>query len=230
MDLASQIYTRKSCRKYLDDEIDFNVIDEVIANVKPITEGIDYRWEIFKKEGVNIKTRWSAPHYLALFSQKRSLDKVNIGFVFQQVCLHMQSIGIGNCWVGLGSLKENDPDFIILIAFGKSDDMTRDITGFKRKDLSEISDFEDERLIPAQLAPSAINAQPWFFKHTDDGFDVYQQKQNIIKRQFIKKWNPIDVGIALAHMYVSNEDTFDFEVKTNFEKLKGYDYIGSFKI
>ena len=94
----------------------------------------------------------------------------------------------------------------------------------------KISDFEDERLIPAQLAPSAINAQPWYFKHSGDGFDVYQVKQNIIKRQFIKKWNPIDVGIALAHMYVANENTFEFKVKSNVKNMKGYTYIGSVKI
>ena len=92
------------------------------------------------------------------------------------------------------------------------------------------SDFEDERLIPARLAPSAINSQPWYFKHTDDGFDVYQVKQNIIKRQVLKKWNPVDMGIALAHMYVANENTFEFEIKNSFEDLKGYAYIGSIKI
>ena len=65
-------------------------------------------------------------------------------------------------------------------------------------------------MIPAQLAPSAINSQPWYFKHTDDGFDVYQLKQNIFKRQILKKLNSIDVGIVLAHMYVANENTFEF--------------------
>ena len=230
MDLSSQIYIRKSCRKYIDEEIDFNVIDEIIANAKSLDETMGYRYEILTRDEVNLKTRWSAPYYLALFSQNNPLDKVNIGFVFQQVCLHMQSVGIGNCWVGLGSLKKKDPEFIILIAFGKSEDMTRDVTGFKRKGLSEISDLEDEMLIPARLAPSAINAQPWYFKHTCDGFDVYQQKQNILKRRLIGKWNPIDVGIALSHLYVENENTFHFEVKANFENLKGYEYIGSVKI
>lgn len=230
MDLSSQIYVRKSCRKYLDEEIDFNVIDRIIANVKPLDGRFKYRYEIFRKDEVNIKTRWSAPYYLALFCENKEINKVNLGFVFQQVCLHMQSIAIGNCWVGLGSLKNRNPDFVILIAFGKSDDLTRDISEFKRRKLSEISDFEDERLIPAQLAPSAINAQPWYFKHTDEGFDVYMQKQNIIKRQFVKKWSPIDVGIALAHLYVENDSTFEFEVKTDFQKLKGHTYIGSVKI
>lgn len=230
MDLASQIYSRKSCRDYLDDDIDLDLIEDIISTVKPLDSSIKYHYEIFKKDEVNLKTRWSAPYYLALFCENKPFNKVNIGFIFQQVCLHMQGIGIGSCWVGLASLKEKNPEFIILIAFGKSDNMTRDISGFKRKKLNEISDVEDERLIPAQLAPSAVNAQPWYFKHTSDGFDVYQVKQNIIKRQFIRKWNPIDVGIALSHLFVENEDSFQFEVKTNFRKLKGHDYVGSLKI
>ena len=83
---------------------------------------------------------------------------------------------------------------------------------------------------PARLAPSAINSQPWYFKHTEDGFDVYQIRQNILKRQVLKKWNPIDVGIALAHMYVANEKTFDFKIKTDFEEINGCTYTGSIKI
>ena len=47
---------------------------------------------------------------------------------------------------------------------------------------------------------------------------------------YIRKWNPIDMGIALAHMYLANENTFKFNIKTDFEKIKGYTYIGSFEI
>ena len=230
MDLSNQIYVRKSCRKYLDDEIDLSSINDFISDASPLTGDIHYYYEIFKRDEVSLKTPWSAPYYLALYSEKNDLGLVNIGFVFQQVCLFLQSIGIGSCWVGMGSIKEKNPEFVILIAFGKSDEMTRDVSDFKRKSLSEISDFEDEKLIPAQLAPSAINSQPWYFKHTSDGFDVYQVKQNILKRQILKKWNPIDVGIALSHLYVSNENTFEFEVKNSYDELKGYTYIGSIKI
>lgn len=205
-------------------------VHEFLKNAKALDDTIEYHYEIFRKEEINIKTRWRAPYYLGLFSEKKSCYKENIGFVFQQLSLFMQSIGIGSCWVGLASLKQKDPNFVILMAFGKSDNITRNLSDFKRKKLTEISDFEDERLIPAQLAPSAINAQPWYFKHAGDSFDVYMQKQNIIKRQFIKKWNPIDVGIALAHLYVANEDTFNFEVKKSYEKLKGYTYTGSVEI
>ena len=230
MELVEQIYVRKSCRKYVDDTLDMNQIHEFISNVKPLNDNISYRYEILTKDKVNLKTRWSAPYYLALFSEKKENYLENIGFVFQQVSLFLQSMGIGSCWVGMASVKQKDPEFVIAIAFGKSNDSTRDVSRFKRKSLANISDFEDERLKPAQLAPSAINSQPWFYKHSNDGFDVYQIRHNILKRQILKKWNPIDMGISLAHMYVANEKTFEFEKKDDFTDIKGYTYTGSIKI
>ncbi|MBR0271298.1 MAG: hypothetical protein IJQ68_04805 [Methanobrevibacter sp.] len=226
MDLASQIYVRKSCRKYLDDEIDMKPIKEFLSNVKPLNPEIKYYYEILTKDEVNLKTRWKAPYYLAIYSEKKDNSGVNAGFVFQQLSLYMQTLGIGSCWVGMGSIKDNNPEFIILMAFGKSDDLTRDISKFKRKDLSEIADSPDDKLKPAQLAPSAVNSQPWYFKHTDEGYDVFKVKPNVLKRKIIGKWMDVDVGIALAHLYVSNPDTFEFEVK-NKNDIKGYSYIGS---
>ena len=127
-----------------------------------------------------LKTRWSAPYYLAIYSDKKENYGLNIGFIFQQLSLYMQSLNIGSCWVGMGSVKEKDPEFVILMSFGKSNDLKRDISKFKRKSLSKISDIEDEKLKVAQLAPSAVNSQPWYFKHTDEGYDVFKVKHNIV--------------------------------------------------
>ena len=229
MNLEKQIYIRKSCRNYSDEEIDMDLIHEFMRSVKLLNEGISYRYDILEIGDVNNLARFSAPYYLAIYCDNKE-NHVDMGFIFQQLCLYLQSIDIGNCWVGLASPKKRSSDFVISIAFGKSEQMTRDISSFKRKSLSKISDVEDERLIPAQLAPSSINSQPWYFKHSDDGFDVYQVKANFLKRQFVKKWNSIDVGIALAHMYVANEDTFEFSKKTSFDDIKGHTYIGSIKI
>ena len=229
MNLEKQIYIRKSCRNYSDEEIDMDLIHDFMRSVKLLNEGISYRYDILEIGDVNNLARFSAPYYLAIYCDNKE-NHVDMGFIFQQLCLYLQSIDIGNCWVGLASPKKKSSDFVISIAFGKSEQMTRDISSFKRKSLSKISDVEDERLIPAQLAPSSINSQPWYFKHSDDGFDVYQVKANFLKRQFVKKWNSIDVGIALAHMYVANEDTFEFSKKTSFDDIKGHTYIGSIKI
>ncbi len=229
MDLASQIFIRKSCRKYLDDEIDMAPIHEFMSTVKPLIPEINYSYNILTKDEVSLKTGWSAPYYLAIYSEKKENYGLNIGFIFQQLSLYMQSLDIGSCWVGMGSVKEKNPEFVILISFGKSNDLKRDISKFKRKSLSKISDREDEKLKVAQLAPSAVNSQPWYFKHTDEGYDVFKVKYNIVKRKILGKWNDIDVGIALSHLYVSNKDTFQFEFK-NKSDIKGYIYIGSLKI
>ncbi|MDD6775739.1 MAG: nitroreductase family protein [Methanobacteriaceae archaeon] len=230
MKLEEQIYLRKSCRKYLDEPVNLDLIDEFMSNVKPLNEDIKYRYEFLKQNEVSSKMHFKAPYYLAIYSEIKENYMVNAGFIFQQLCLYLQSQGIGSCWLGLGSPKKKDSEFVILISFGKSDDMTRILDEFKRNNLSKISDEVDESLIPAQLAPSAMNSQPWYFKHTVDGFDVYQVKQNIIKRQLLKRWNPIDMGIAISHMYIANENTFEFKIKDNFDELKGYTYIGSIKI
>lgn len=229
MNLEEQIYVRKSCRKYLDDEMDMNLIHEFMAHVKPLNDDTDYHYDILTLDEVTNRAHFSAPYYLAVYVDKKE-NYMDMGFIFQQLCLYLQGSGIGSCWVGLVSPKKKSFDFVISIAFGKSDDLTRSRDKFKRKSLSEICDAEDERLIPAQLAPSSINSQPWYFMHSDDGFDVYKVKQNIIKRQFMKKWNSIDMGIALAHLYVSNEDTFEFNKKANFEDVKGHTYVGSIRI
>ena len=230
MKLEEQIYLRKSCRKYLDEPVNLDLIDEFMSNVKPLNEDIKYRYEFLKQNEVSSKMHFKAPYYLAIYSEIKENYMVNAGFIFQQLCLYLQSQGIGSCWLGLGSPKKKDSEFVILISFGKSDDMTRTLDEFKRNNLSKISDEVDESLIPSQLAPSAMNSQPWYFKHTVDGFDVYQVKQNIIKRQLLKRWNPIDMGIAISHMYIANENTFEFKIKDNFDELKGYTYIGSIKI
>ena len=66
MDLASQIYVRKSCRKYSDDEIDFNPIIEFMSKVKALNSDIDYYYKILTKNELSIRTGWKAPYYLAL--------------------------------------------------------------------------------------------------------------------------------------------------------------------
>ena len=233
MSLENLIYTRKSCRKYLDEKIsneEFDSIKDFIDNAKRLNDSIEFRYEILTKDKVNIKTRWSAPYYLALYSEKKDNYMENIGFIFQQVSLYMQSLNIGNCWVGMAKPKVEKENFVIVISFGKSDDISRDLSKFKRKDLSKFSDFSDDRLKPAYYAPSAVNSQPWYFKHTSDGYDVYQIQQNIVKRKLFGKWNPIDVGIALAHLYIANRDTFKFEIKSDYENLKGRTYVGSISI
>ena len=167
---------------------------------------------------------------MAIYSEKKENYLENVGFIFQQVCLYMQSMGLGNCWVGLASPKSKRDNFVIVIAFGKSEDISRQLNQFKRKSKKDFSDTDDERLNPAYYAPSAVNSQPWYFKKTSDGYDSYQIRHNLVKRKLFGKWNPIDIGICLAHLYVSYPASFKFEIKDDYENLKGYTYCGSISI
>ena len=109
--------------------------------------------------------------------------------------------------------------FVIMLAFGhpKGDQLRHDQKDFKRKSLEQITDKADARLEPARLAPSAVNSQPWFFTHEGDRLHVWCSK----------KGSRLDAGIALAHLYVANRETFAFFKADHVTGLPGYGYIGS---
>ena len=136
MNLKEQIYVRKSCRNYSDVPVDEEVIHDFISGVNALDDSLEYDYEILKASEVNIRTRWQAPYYLAINAAEDDCYLENIGFVFQQLSLHLQGIGIGSCWVGMASPKKKSRDFVITMSFGRSEDMTRDLSAFKRKKLA----------------------------------------------------------------------------------------------
>ena len=177
---------------------------------------------------------WKPLQYVTFYSQKVDGYLENAGFILQQLDLYLQSIGIGSCWLGLskpdGKEKSSDGlDFVIMLCFGyPKEDFRKDISEFKRRPLEKICDIPDERLEPARFAPSAINSQPWFFTHDGDVIHTFQSTR-ALRHLFLKELNRIDTGISLAHMYVSNPETFSF-FKADPPSISGYDYVGSFKI
>jgi nitroreductase len=240
MNLEETIYKRQSIRNYkeeylTDDEL--GKLRKFIENVKVLNDNIIWSYDIVTKEEIKTILNWKAPHYLLIFSEQKENYLENVGFIFQQVDLFLQSKGIGSCWIGMASPKsyengDTNQKFIITISFGKTEEnIGRELNEFKRNKLSQICDSEDEKLIYAQLAPSATNSQPWYFTHNDDGsYNIYRKKFNILKRRFTEKWNRIDIGIALAHLYVANENTFKFSIESNPKELDGYYYEGSFEL
>lgn len=240
MTLSETIYKRKTTRKFdltpLGDEV-LADISNFISNVKPLYKDIAIHYDCVAYEGikpgmVNIK----APHYLVISSEVKDGCMTNVGFIFQQVDLYLQSIGLGSCWYGASKPSaetEAKLEFAIAIAFGKPEaekSPYRELSDFKRKELREISNIADDKLEPARLAPSAGNGQPWYFLSKDGHFHVYCVKLGVIKMKVFEKWNKIDVGIALAHLYTANPDTFEFFTHPAVSPLKGYYYVGSIKI
>ena len=174
---------------------------------------------------------------MLIFSESKENYLQNIGFIFQQVDLYLQSNGIGSCWIGAGSPKnyENpnpEQDFVILMMFGRPQgEIYRELSQFERKIICEISDERDDRLMPARYAPSAANTQTWYFTHNKDGsYNVYRNKRRIRLNKKMDAWNQVDIGIALAHMYVANPETFEFSPDWPHEDLKNKIFEGRFTI
>lgn len=240
MNLNETIYKRRSVRKYVNEPLGSDTLNEIrqfIDNAEVLNPDIGWSYDIVGPDNVRRLQRFKAPHNLLIFSQTKANYLQNIGFIFQQVDLYLQSRGIGSCWIGAGSPKnyENpnaDHEFVIMMIFGKPQgELYRESTEFKRKIICEISDERDSKLIPAQLAPSAANTQTWYFTHNDDGtYNIYRNKRRIDLNKRMENWNRIDMGIALAHMYVANEDTFEFVLDRPHEELKNKVFEGSFTI
>lgn len=241
MELKEMIYRRKSTRSYTGEPVDEVTIQKVknfAADIKPLYPDIKVRLEIVERAEVQCFLPWTTPQLIAVFSEDVEGDLENVGFMIQQLDLYIQSLGLGVCWLGMGKLdtqavanKQKDGlKFVILLAFGhpKGIALRSDVSEFKRKSLSDISDKQDEKLEPARLAPSSVNSQPWYFLHEGDNIQVYCVRQGIFKIQKPSDINRIDIGIALAHMYITNADRFRFFKEDKVKEIKGYSYIGSF--
>lgn len=241
MTLNEAIYHRKSVRSYSGDPVDADTLRKIKAfscELKPLYPEIAVRSEIVDRDSVKCMLPWITPQLIAIYSEDKPGYLENVGFMFQQMDLYLQSIGLGACWLGMGRMRAqadkaaDGMKFVMLIAFGipKGKATRSGAEEFKRKALNEISDREDSRLEPARLAPSSINSQPWYFTHEGSVLHIYCVQQGFLKAKTIGYMNAIDVGIALAQLCVANPDSFRFFRAENPALMKGYAYIGSFEI
>lgn len=226
MTLNEMIYQRKSCRSFTGKLVDAEMIEKILSfELKPLYPEIKVRMDIVSRDKVKCICPWTTPQLITIYSEESEGYLENIGFLFQQMDLYMQTLGLGVCWLGMGRMNPKTTTavegmkFVIMMAFGypKGDQLRHDLKGFKRKNMERITDQPDSRLKPARLAPSAVNSQPWYFAHEDD----------IIHVHCIKKGTRVDAGIALAHLYVSNMESFRFFKAEHVTGLPGYGYVGS---
>lgn len=226
MALNEMIYHRKSCRSFTGKPVDAEMIGKILSfDLMPLYPEIKVHWNIVPRNQVKCICPWTTPQLITIYSEEAEGYLENIGFLFQQMDLYLQTMGLGVCWLGMGRMNPKTTSevegmkFVIMLAFGypKGDQLRHDLKSFKRKPMDQITDKPDAKLEPARLAPSAVNSQPWFFTHEGDTIHVYCSK----------KGGRLDAGIALAHLYVANEETFRFFHADHITDLPGYAYIGS---
>lgn len=237
MPLREMMYKRKSVRKYTAEKVDAQTlckIQEFITQAKPLYPELKMRIELLERSQIKSPFPWTPPHAVVAYGEDKDGAYENAGFVLQQIELYLETLGLGVCWLGMGKPnicvadnKENDLKYLILLGFGCPDEpLFRDVEQFKRKSLAEIADREDERLESARLAPSSVNSQPWYFTHAGEKLRVYCRTKGLLNR-ILGNMNKIDMGIALAHLYVQHGEKFHFLTETDGVAFSGYRYSGT---
>jgi len=225
------IRKRKSVRKYDMTKLDTHILEKVkaqIESVTPLYPNIRYSIEITgKTRGLfNI----TAPHYLVFGSEEKDGAYENIGFIGQQLDLFFAENGLGCCWLGASKPQEKEASplpSVICMSFGKpAEPLHRELSDFKRKALSQISEGIDARLEAARLAPSGINAQGWFFVAESGKIHCYRKKLSPIVGLMLGKMGEIDLGIAVCHIY-KESDSFKYKKESDAPTRKGYIYMGT---
>ena len=203
------IFQRRSGRKYsaespMTRENAEHILD-VCRSLVPLVSDIPTRFELAERGSLPVKFG----HFcILMYSKKTDNCYINAGYMLQQLDLYMQNLGIGVCWYGMASPKEkvgaDGLEFMIMLTFGTPDgDMRRKSeVEFSRKPLTQIwsGDTISGVSEAVRLSPSACNSQPWMF--TADGARVTVSRnvriKTIIPRAFRKRFNSIDVGIAMC--------------------------------
>lgn len=239
MNIAHMIPRRRSVRAYRAETIDPAVLADLRAcmdNLVPLIPGAKVEGRIIPTSHGNFLQKWKTPHFIAIFSDGSDDALLNVGFMYQQLDLYAQSIGLGTCWVGLGSLTEEEtvPEgmkLAVMMAIGLPDDVPeRTPADFKRKPMAELADQPDDRLETLRLAPSATNSQPWTAVHDGDSLHLYREELGLIKQRTHGRMNKIDMGIGLCHLYVTNPETFRFRKEENPPQVDGQIYVGTVNI
>ena len=236
MNIADMISRRRSVRAYKSDAIDAAVLNDVRAymdNLVPLIPGAKVEGRIIPTKHGNFMQKWKTPHFIAIFSDGSDEGLFNVGFMYQQLDLYAQSLGLGTCWVGLGSLTNDEPapegmKLAVMMAIGIPDGVPERTTpDFRRKSMQELTDQPDDRLEALRLAPSATNSQPWFVTHDGEALHIWREELGLIKQRTHGRMNKIDMGIGLCHLYVEYPETFCFWRAEKAPALDGQIYIGS---
>ena len=236
--MKDMIYKRRSVRKYTGEPVEETALEEILRLCRqalPLYPQIAVKTAVVSREQVRFYLPWKSPQLIAVFSENKPGFRENVGFMLQQVELGLQAMGLGACWLGLGKFRKtelNPPEgmeFVIFIAFGKTEEplYRQSPADFDRKPMEQITDHPDLRLECVRLAPSSTNSQPWYITHEDDTLHFFCSEAGLLRHKLLGGMNRIDMGIALAHLYVENPDGFRFFAAQPENVPAHYGYVGS---
>ena len=237
MGLYEQIFLRKSCRSYQMEPLPATQLQEIeafVSGMRPLLPGVSIGHRAMGPGQIKGLLAPKAPHYFVLTGRPQPYRDLCAGFLFQQLDLYLSGQGLGSCWLGAarGRGTPFGADDILAISFGRpAVAPTRTVEAFKRKPLSAIATGEDPRLEAARLAPSGMNAQPWYFIAQEGVIHVYQAVPRGPMAK-LYRFQELDVGIALCHLALASEAhglSFQFEPKQENapQAPHGFTYVGT---
>ena len=211
--LYSMIFKRKSFHIFSDIGIinaaELRNIEEAYKTFTPLVSEIKTAIKIVPAEETTCKR--GQEYCILLYSEKKENYLQNIGYIGEQLDLHLASLGIGSLWFGIGKPDEptyNGLDFVIMIAIAKipENKFCKDMFKSKRKTLQEIWDGEYYQDIGniVRFTPSACNTQPWKVSAEEKSLTIYRYKKpgkrGIMPADKVAFYNRIDFGIFLCFL------------------------------
>lgn len=235
-DLYSPIFTRKSIRKFDMAPLGKDTLQQIetfISGLQPLLPNSKLTHRTVGPEEVKGLAVPKAPHYMLISGKDQPIRNICAGFLFQHAELYLYSLGYATRWLSTLKGKENDPNYIAGFAFGKpAESATRKLDEFERKPMAEIAKGNDSRFEAVRLAPSGMNAQPWYFIVEGNAVHVYYLESLGGLKGMLYHLTDLDAGLALCHMDVASEHEgkpFRFNTGRKYVPAppKDFTYIGT---
>lgn len=254
MNMFESIFSRKSIRHFLSEEIEWDVLADILSfadNLPMLIEGIAVEFKLINntKKDQNYTGLFSlkAPYYLSISSETKEDYLINSGYLMQQLNLFLSSKGLGTCFLGIAKPKKSNIaimkyDYVITLAFGKTAESPyRDSSAANRlpeKDVvvykEDVSSEIKQMITAARLAPSSMNSQPWRFVVYQNRIHVFCKK-NVLLTVALGHTKMVDMGIMLANLLLAAEELWvDVSLTKSdvikHKQLKNNDYILTIQI
>lgn len=219
--MKDAVVARRSVRKYTGQPLDeylINELAEYISVLSPLHDNIPVDIVLYQREDFQKEFSRSAIYRATDFAVIRSAMNAegylqNVGFMAEQIALWLTHKGIASCFAGMAKQKilpsRGELPYVISVEFGRGDNtpfrrLPEEAPRKKLHDflLGEITVPEFLPMLDAgRLAPSALNLQPVRFLTVDDGICICRVRP-ALKMSYIEDMQRIDVGAAMANMYV----------------------------